>query len=96
MTLFRKLMTPAIMGDASGLAKTPEVAGIDYAASDYRTDVKGAKHSETVDLYVPTRVAVGFANGDLTEQQMLDQSVAMHSAGAISVRMNITVGDTTD
>lgn len=96
--VYRDQITPRIEAMASHIeGAQPEISGIHTSVKAQRYNKKGELEDEYYHLYVPTAAALGFANGDFTEQELINQGSFLYGDGGKKpVKMDISFIDAED
>ena len=88
VAVFRELLTPKIATLIDNVEPLSEIYGLHLYASDKHID-QAKEVVETFHLYVPTPVARGFVNGELSEQDLVDRSSVMYDTGSMPVKTDV-------
>ncbi|MEO0604669.1 MAG: hypothetical protein AAF211_24760, partial [Myxococcota bacterium] len=97
VTVFRELITPSIPGLAEYFTPVPEIGGLHVVASAKRINKKNEEVEESFHLYIPVEGASQFANGDISEQELIDAGRFMYADGSSNpVKMDISFIDAED
>ena len=95
--VYREHITPAIESLASLVEPVNEISGIHVSVSAKRMNKKDEVKTERFHLYVPTQSALGFAAGDITEQELINSGSFLYANGTSNpVKMDISFIDADD
>lgn len=91
VTVYREQITPQIEELAKRIQGVPEIAGFHVAVGATAMNKKGETEGEAFHLYAPTDAALAFANGDITEQQLIESGAFLYADGNSNpVKMDIS------
>jgi hypothetical protein len=95
--VYREAITPNMTALATRIQGVPEISGFHVSVVASHLNKKGEPETEVYHLYAPTDAALGFANGDLTEQELIERGAFLYADGtAPPVKMDISFVDARD